>query len=150
MATSDRLTHNIRVQPNGCWVWTGAKDTCGYGVVRHQGRQRQAHRVQYERYYHQSTEGMCVLHSCDTPACVNPVHLRLGTQRENMAEKVAKGRQAAGESHGSAKLTNEVIREMRRLWTAGEHTQQQIADAYGVSRANVARIVNHRSWRMTA
>lgn len=78
--------------PDDCWLWTGSADRDGYGRQRVGNRPRLAHRVSYALEHGDIPKGLLILHRCDTPACVNPAHLRAGTQQENMAERDAKGR----------------------------------------------------------
>lgn len=74
-----------------CWLWTGGKSG-GYGYFKVNGSTLRANRLAYEIEHGEIPEGMLVCHSCDTPACVNPAHLWLGTDKDNQADKVAKGR----------------------------------------------------------
>ena len=87
---------------DGCWKWSGCKDPNGYGrhAVEH-SKQMLAHRYSYVLHVGPIPPGVCVLHRCDNPECTNPVHLFLGTQSDNQADKVAKGRQAAGKRNGA-------------------------------------------------
>lgn len=78
--------------PNKCWLWQAAKMPAGYGVFSVRGVKQRAHRVAYELCVRPIPAGMFVLHRCDTPACVNPLHLFLGTHTDNMRDKIAKGR----------------------------------------------------------
>jgi hypothetical protein len=93
----DRFREKTEVNDRGCWIWTGATVDGGYGQFS-LGRDgyasvvQQAHRWSYEHFVGAIPDGMCVLHRCDTPACVNPEHLFLGTQSDNMADMRAKGR----------------------------------------------------------
>ena len=90
-----RLYHNIKIEGD-CWIWQGAKNNMGYGMIREYetkatSKMRTTHRVSAELNGH-DIKGMCVLHSCDNPACINPAHLWIGTMKDNMLDKVTKGR----------------------------------------------------------
>jgi hypothetical protein len=91
----------ISVQLNGCWYWMGARlprtgNTLPYGVVGFAGGQYRVHRVIYQIFKGRIKKGLQVLHSCDTPYCVNPEHLSLGTNKQNQADKAARGRAVGG------------------------------------------------------
>lgn len=96
-----------------CWLWTGeASSHFGYGRLHVNGRRTRAHRYSWELHNGAVPEGKFLLHSCDNPRCVRPEHLRVGTQRENMADKTARGRQARGQRHGMS-ATSKALRAMR-------------------------------------
>ena len=120
----------------------------GYGQFydRDYGKYRIAHRVSYEAYRGPIPHGLNVLHSCDTPSCINPDHLRVGTHQENMDESKRKGRMgpnhSRGESHYLSKLTEEAVREIRA--TTGQ--TGPLADKYGVSRTAIKLARNGRTW----
>ncbi len=80
------------VVKSGCWIWQGGTSPDGYGKVKRFGKTVRAHRLFYEHYVEAVPEGLWVLHKCDTPLCVNPAHLFVGTQLENEQDKDAKGR----------------------------------------------------------
>lgn len=128
-------------EPNsGCWLWTGAWDSYGYGAV---GDNRKSHRVSYEMHVGPIGPGLCVCHRCDTRACVNPAHLFLGTQADNTADKVAKGRAPRGEGVLRSRLTTKQAEEI----IASPKTCQELAAAYGVTETTVSYIKSGRTWR---
>ena len=137
----------VPVPESGCWIWTAGLNSKGYGTVRDGQTLKMTHRVSYELHVGQIPDGMHVLHKCDTPACVNPAHLFLGTHADNMTDKVSKCRQSKGETHNTAKLTAAQVREIRFAYATRQMTQQALADKYGVSRSLVGKIVNHKIWR---
>jgi hypothetical protein len=77
---------------NDCWEWQSTTNNKGYGTISIKGRSRLAHRFSYEIHNGSIPNGLNVLHRCDNPLCCNPAHLFLGTQRDNIADMVAKGR----------------------------------------------------------
>ena len=129
----------------GCWIWTGSKNRDGYGRFYHTS----AHRASYEIFKGGIPVGISVLHSCDNPSCVNPNHLWLGTQADNMHDCIAKGRFSflpMGEKHHKAKLTVKDVAEIRR----SKEFCQTLANHYGVHKSTVARIKRSEIWRATA
>lgn len=138
----DRLTPYIRKE-KGCWLWTGAV-RARYGAITIAGKVRRAHRVSYEAHIGPIADGLIVLHSCDNPLCVNPKHLSLGTHQDNSDDKVSKGRQARGQTNGSAKLTEDAVRLIRRY--AGTRSYQSIANDFGVHKSSITDILNNRTW----
>ncbi len=98
----------VRIPETGCWIWMKSLNNGGYGHTTF-GRENSllAHRASYEQKYGKIPNGIFALHSCDIKSCVNPDHIFLGTQQDNMTDKVNKNRQANGEKHGRSKLTKE-------------------------------------------
>lgn len=130
-------------EATGCWEWTRTKIRTGYGRLRADGKRMLAHRYSYVRANGPIPDGLCVLHRCDNPSCVNPDHLFLGTQQDNMRDRDRKGRRAP--THGT-KLTAtdaERIRDMRQLGVTGK----EIASHFHISRSNVSAIANGITWR---
>ena len=104
---SDKIERNIiRIPESGCWIWMSSLNKGGYGKTGlGKGSCLSAHRVSYENKYGEIPKDKFALHTCDIKCCVNPDHIFIGTQKENMQDKVRKNRQAKGESHGRHKLT---------------------------------------------
>lgn len=133
--------------PDDCWEWQGAIDKHGYGQIKMRNHKHvRAHRVSYEIAYGTIADGLGVLHKCDNPPCVNPAHLFLGTTADNVADKIAKGRQLRGEQIPWAILTAADVIEIRRLHESGV-TQRAIALQFGTSYKNVHNIIRHNSWK---
>lgn len=96
-----------------CWNWTGSVNTWGYGQIRDEdGKYTTAHRISYRLAHGSIPPGQSVLHRCDNTRCVNPEHLFLGSQADNMADKTAKGRQAKGDQHGMSRVSKAKRQEM--------------------------------------
>lgn len=162
---------------DSCWNWTGGKFWCGYGSFAVQSKtwfvqgvgfcestkkQWYAHRLSYTISVGQIPEGVQVLHKCDNRACVNPKHLFLGHNSDNVRDKVLKGRQSRGEKHSIAvrasqprgenaptsKLTSQQVLEIRSKYkprTRG-FGPVSLAKAYGVSAQSIQGIVNRKFW----
>jgi hypothetical protein len=133
-------------QPVGCWLWKAPLDRDGYGRCHLLGRTDRAHRVSYRLFVGEIPDGLNVLHTCDTPACVRPDHLWAGTQIENIADRDAKGRAARGERNGRAKLTWPLVREIRRLRDETGLSFRKIAARFGVCHRTVFDICSGKLW----
>lgn len=130
---------------DSCWVWIAkSKHLFGYGVLglKKENRQVMAHRFAYELLVGPIPDGLFVLHRCDNPPCVNPDHLFLGTQKDNLDDMTQKGRRRwadnRGSRNGNAKLSDAQVEEIRSLYPAC--TQQQIADRFGIGQTYVSAL----------
>lgn len=158
----------------GCWIWTARVSKWEYGVISVGRKTVYAHRLSYELHRGPIPAGMFVCHKCDTPRCVNPDHLFLGTPGDNMRDKVAKGRQAQGDRngsrtrpdrlprgerhgrrtmpastarggrHGNAKLTEEIVAYIR---TQRSVSHAVLAARFGVNRSVISEIQAGKTWR---
>lgn len=141
---------------DGCWIWTASVNRHGYGYFRYAGRTQRAHRVAWQLVYGDIPNGLCVLHLCDNPPCVNPDHLVLGTQRQNLADMISKKRHRSitkpetnvrGEQVGTSILTTESVKSMRRTYAAGLVTFRDLSRQYNVASSTARAAVRRRSWR---
>lgn len=151
-STADRFWDKVDTSGD-CWVWTGKIATTGYGrIYDGVSRMLNAHRYSWVLHNGPIAAGLQVCHTCDNRACVNPDHLFLGTQQENMDDMFNKGRNSEpprllGEKHGNAKLTAGDVRTIRRLYANGNVTMNQLAEEFGVGFSNISKIVNRVAWR---
>jgi hypothetical protein len=132
--------------PEACWPWGGTIGEGGYGFMMVHTEQRPAHVWALIAEGHDMT-GLFGLHECDNPPCVNPAHLKPGTNAQNMADKVKRGRQSRlpGEVNPQAKLTAEQVLELRRLHRGGMRATA-LALKFGIHRNNVYLIVQRKRW----
>lgn len=144
----------------GCWEWRGTLLN-GYGCLFVRGQSRYAHRISYELEFGPIPCGLIVCHKCDNRKCVRPDHLFLGTLRDNVTDRHAKGRDAKGNANGSrvrpdrrprgeavynARLTCEKAQQIRDLYAAGGVTERALAKTYGVSRGAISSVLRNWTW----
>jgi hypothetical protein len=139
--------NSIPITECGCWFWLGCLNGDGYGGIKIAGRSLLAHRASWETFNGPIPDGLCVLHRCDIPCCVNPDHLFIGTQLENIEDRTRKGRGRkigyAGEAHPLAIMTAEDVKTIR----ASQEQQDVLAGRYGVSQAHISNIVRRKKWK---
>lgn len=141
----------VKDAATGCWLWMGATTDKGYGAIQGGGRGSKmllAHRVSYEIHKGPIPSGMLVLHSCDNPQCINPEHLRLGTQSENILEAFAKGRKYAPIYKGEANPRSKITAEQARFIKAHpELPHTELARLFGVSPNCIRGVRIGRTWK---
>jgi len=126
-----------------CWLWMSSKDLDGYGKITINNKQFFAHRVFYVLYNGPIPDGMVVRHKCRNK-CVNPEHLEIGTQAENMKDKVRDGTSNRGERNATAKLTADKVLEIRRR---SNELQSDLAKEFGVADQTISEIINRHTWK---
>ena len=90
--TIESLLNRVSKASNGCWIWTGSLTAGSYGQTRYNGKLWRAHRLFYTLFKSEIPNKLMVCHHCDNPQCVNPDHLFLGTNQDNLSDMVRKGR----------------------------------------------------------
>ncbi len=135
----------IPITESGCWIWVGSLGTYGYGQISINNKPIGAHRVSYELYKGPIPKGMSVLHKCDILTCINPDHLFLGTQKDNVQDCINKGRdrKARGEENGHSKLTEYQVKEIR----SSTKTGVVLSNRYGVSTSVISNIRRRKTWK---
>jgi hypothetical protein len=141
----------------GCWLWTGSKDSFGYGKIYcgtstpRTGRKNWTMRTHIFSWILRNgpvPSGMCVLHHCDNPPCVNPAHLWLGSRGDNNKDALRKGRnwKPSGEQHHKSKITTLDVIEIRKLRQSGS-TFVEISKLFPLDETNLSRICQHKTWK---
>lgn len=159
-AQGAKLWTLVHYAQTGCWLWTGRRQADGYGSLSYGGQSWLAHRLAWTLTYGEIPPELCVCHHCDTPACINPDHLFVGTRQDNNADRDAKGRRGAvgfhpethpyatrarGERQHSAKLTAEHVLEIRAKHQQGM-SQRAIARQYGMAKSSIDKVVQRKTW----
>lgn len=139
----ERFWEKVTKNTDGCWLWTAAKNKDGYGVFYVAGALVGAHKFSWE--IQNGPTRLSVLHTCDTPACVRPDHLFVGTQLDNMRDCAKKKRGPWGERSGRSRLTKEAVRSIREQSANGAR-DCDLARSYKVDPSTISNIVSRRRW----
>jgi len=142
MTNEERFWSKVNKIANGCWEWTASKNKWGYGKFWLNCKSTRAHRFSYELYNGPISNDLHVCHTCDNPACVRPDHLFLGTDKDNMEDKVKKGRQTKGSTNGQAKLSEADILDIR----SKQLSYKEYMKKYNISRSHIYDIWNCKRW----
>lgn len=135
-----RFGLQIMRESSGCWVWVGSRSTNGYGAIYYKGEKWTAHRLSWVLHHGEIPEGLCVLHQCDNPPCVNPEHLFLGTIKDNAQDAIAKGR------FPRLKVTSKLTAEQVEAIRTSKQSAKQIAAQFSITIWTVYDIRRGRSW----
>lgn len=143
----ERFEAKFYITP-GCWIWTACRNKPGYGMIFAGCKgdpAKLAHRVSYELYEGAIPDGLMVLHRCDNPSCVNPSHLFLGTNDDNMKDMAAKGRASRmlGNKNPKTKIKEEDLILIKQAYKLGIHPRT-LAEAFGVAREHIYGIIAGR------
>jgi hypothetical protein len=134
---------------DGCWLWTASTCSSGYGTFGAGERTYAAHRLSYQMHFGEIPKGRVVMHTCDVPACVNPAHLRIGSQAENVRDSASKGRHQNpvlfGEQHPGSKLSWADVVAMREAYSEGISIYR-LAKQYQVAWATAKEAVTGVTW----
>lgn len=147
----DRIARRIDkgLSSEQCWEWRGAlggkkSNGIGYGKFTVRGKQYDAHRVAWELHHERAIPvGMHILHACDNPLCVNPRHIEIGSNADNVADMVSKRRQTYGERNPQAILTDKAVREIRSSCAS----LTELANKYCVTTSTIRKVKSWRSWK---
>lgn len=141
----ERVAKRIATSDTGCHLWQRELTRGGYGQIWWKGRTRLVNRALWEETRGPIPKGQCICHTCDTPSCVNPAHHFLGSNAQNSADMVKKGRTRPprGEEHGCAKLTEEQVEQIRQA----VGTQRHIAALFDISQSVVCEIRSGKAWK---
>lgn len=140
----EAFDNGYAVAGSGCWLWCASVNPTGYGVLTYRRKRYLAHRVSHMLSHGPIRRGMQVNHKCDVPRCVNPAHLYLGTQKQNIADMLKRGRTyRKGESaHGIRKLSTKDVLAIR----SRKEKPHVVASIYGVSYQTINDVRSGRSW----
>jgi len=146
----DIIKASIVVNNNGCWEWSGGKDSKGYGMIGYRNKHWFVHRLFFLLSGGVLTEEKdCVCHHCDNPACVRPDHLFAGDAQDNYDDSVIKGRRVIvrGEEAGNAKLTEEQVRRIKILHETKNTQYTILGKEFGISAQHASLICKGRTWK---
>ncbi len=146
VALVDRFWTSVE-KSEGCWPFIGYRNKQGYGQIRYTGGSL-AHRLSWIIHHNgQVPNGLCVLHRCDNPPCVNPAHLFIGTRHDNSRDMYKKVRQARGERNARAKLKEADVLKIRKQYAAGGITLDTLAQSFKVSESAIWLAIRGYNWK---
>ncbi len=152
--TKERIFRTCKINENGCWIWQGYKcaprNQYGLTSLAINGPKKKclSHRAAYILWKGVIPCDFFVLHSCDIPLCCNPAHLHLGTPQDNMDQMRQRGRKkpALGIKNRHAKLNDEIILKIRKLYSQGLN-QSRLRKIFNLASSTISYIINRKTWR---
>ena len=144
----ERFFKNIKDEnTSDCWLWKTYNHNDGYGTLHINRKRIYAHRYSWIIHYGEIPKGLFVCHKCDNPKCVNPEHLFLGTNTDNVNDMIKKGRkkQAKGNDYSRAKLKSEDVIDIRKMMKEGKKAIE-IAKLYKITAQHVRIIYRKLNW----
>lgn len=144
----DRVEKHVVIADNGCHLFMGCRNHCGYGRINKDGKNVFVHREMFKKHNPGVDVTGVIMHTCDTPNCINPEHLKHGSVADNVADMVEKGRRVTvkGSNQPDAKLHESMIPDIRKRLATNESCTT-IAKDYGVSDAAIRSIEKGRTWK---
>ena len=131
-----------------CWEWRGAKTDKGYGNITIEGKSVGAHRASWIIHYRYIPGELHVLHRCDNKSCVNPKHLFLGTNWDNVQDKTKKNRHYKGTDVWQSKLIEDDVRKIKNLYSTGNYSHRKLASIFGLqNHGTVGKIIRGDAWK---
>lgn len=129
-----------------CLIWATAKTSAGYGTIRIRGVIYGAHRISHLIHNGPLSPSEFVCHRCDRPSCIEPSHLFAGSPADNSRDMSSKGRSCRGRRNPQSKLTEDDVREIRRLKATGRRTDD-LAKMFGVCVSGIGHALSGRNWK---
>lgn len=131
---------------DSCWEWIGQLNHAGYGMFRKGNKLARAHRISFSMS-NQLSDSDIILHSCNNRKCVNPKHLRIGSQKENFHDSILAGTAPICENNGQSKLTKEEVSKIKEMYIPRKFGCVKISRFFNISRRQVSRILSGEAWR---
>ncbi len=130
---------------NSCWEWKGRIDKNGYGKFNY-GKNTLAHRIS-ALINGLDIENKCVCHHCDNRSCVNPNHLFVGSQADNMRDMVEKNRAKQGVDHPNSKLNPDLVKQIRNMYAQGNISMRRLGEVFNVHELTIYQVVRYKTWK---
>lgn len=132
------------IDKNGCWICMSHARSDGYPVIMITGNKKKISRIMYEKYNGKIPEGYVMRHTCDVPSCINPNHLLIGTQQDNINDKVERGRQIRGEKSIQTNITDKQVLEMLK---ESNKPIKYLVEKYNIPYHTITNILKGRSFK---